>query len=74
MKERQYGYTELGMMMGIIVGGGIATLLFVNTGDVLYFGLIGVGLALGLGLGAAFDRRRPDPDLEDGSTEERDSA
>ena len=55
MKARTYGYTEMGMLLGLFVGGGLATILFVTTGDAIYFGLPGIGLALGLGLGAAFD-------------------
>ncbi len=58
MNERKYGYTELGMLLGIFVGGGVATIMFVTTGQATYFGLVGMGLALGLGLGAAFDGRR----------------
>lgn len=55
MKNRRYSYTELGMLLGLFVGGGLATILFVTTGEAVYFAMVGVGLALGLGLGAAFD-------------------
>jgi hypothetical protein len=58
MNERKYSYAQLGMLIGIFVGGGLATVLFVTTGEATYFGLMGVCLALGLGLGAAFDRTK----------------
>lgn len=55
MKARRYSYTELGMLLGLFAGGGLAVILFVTTGNAVYFAIIGIGLALGLGLGAAFD-------------------
>lgn len=55
MKSRKYRYTELGMLFGIFVGGGLATILFTMTGNATYFAIVGIGLALGLSLGAAFD-------------------
>ncbi|MEJ2208868.1 MAG: hypothetical protein P8129_07510 [Anaerolineae bacterium] len=58
MKDRRYSYTELGMLLGLFVGGGLATILFATTGKVVYFALVGMGLALGLALGAAFDGGR----------------
>jgi hypothetical protein len=58
MKEREYSYAQLGMLFGIIVGGGLATILYATTEEAIYFGLIGVGLALGLGMGAALDRSK----------------
>ena len=56
MKARRYGYTELGMLLGIFVGGGLAVVLFSSTGRATYLGIAGIGLALGLGVGAALDR------------------
>lgn len=58
MKGRRYGYTELGMLLGLFVGGGLAILVFATTGEASYFAIAGVGLALGLGLGAAYDGAR----------------
>ena len=58
MRDRKYGYSELGMLLGLFVGGGLATILFATTGKATYFAIVGIGLALGLGLGAAFDRAR----------------
>lgn len=58
MKHRRYSYTEWGMLLGLFVGGGLATILFVTTGQAVYFAIVGIGLALGLGLGAAFDGAR----------------
>lgn len=42
MKERKYHYTELGMLFGIFVGAGIATILFVNTGEAIYWTIVGI--------------------------------
>lgn len=58
MKRRRYSYTELGMLLGLFVGGGLATIMFATTGNAVYFALVGIGLALGLGLGAAFEGGR----------------
>jgi len=55
-KDRRYSATTWGMLLGLFVGAGLATILFATTGEATYFGLVGVGLALGLGLGAAYDR------------------
>jgi hypothetical protein len=43
------------MLLGLFIGAGLATIMFATTGEAIYFGLVGVGLALGLGLGAALD-------------------
>jgi hypothetical protein len=58
MSKRTYSYTELGMLLGLFVGGGLAIIMFATTGEAIYFGIVGVGLALGLGLGAAFEGKR----------------
>jgi hypothetical protein len=55
MEERKYRYTELGMLLGIFVGGGLATILVAMTGEAAYYAIVGIGLALGLSLGAAYD-------------------
>jgi hypothetical protein len=55
MEERKHNYTEVGMLLGISVGGGLAAILFAATGRAVYFAIVGIGLALGLGLGAALD-------------------
>lgn len=68
MKKRKFNYMELGMLLGIFVGGGLATIMFAATGNALYFGLVGVGLALGVGLGAAYDgaqKRASEADQQD---------
>ena len=58
MSEKKYNYTQLGMLFGIIIGGGIGVLLFVFTNNALYFTVTGVGLVIGLILGAGFDRQK----------------
>jgi len=54
--DRRYSTTTWGMLLGLFIGAGLATIMFATTGEAIYFGLVGVGLALGLGLGAAIDR------------------
>jgi hypothetical protein len=58
MNERRYSHTQLGMLLGLFGGGGLAVILFATTGNAVYFVLVGVGLAFGLSLGAAFDRAK----------------
>lgn len=55
MKGQRYSYAQLGMLLGLFVGGGLAVILIATTGNAVYFGIVGIGLALGLGLGAAGD-------------------
>ena len=57
MENKKPTYTQLGMLFGIIVGAGIGTLLFVLTGNPLYFTVVGVGLVIGLIIGAGKDRQ-----------------
>jgi CDP-diglyceride synthetase len=58
MEKTKPSYTQLGMLFGIIIGGGIGVLLFVFTQDALYFTVIGIGLVLGLIIGAGVDRKK----------------
>jgi hypothetical protein len=56
MEKRKYSFAQLGMLFGIVVGGGIAVVLFAITGNAVYFSIAGVGPAIGLILGAGYDR------------------
>jgi hypothetical protein len=58
MEKRKPTYTQLGMLFGIFIGGGIGVLLFVFTQNPLYFTVTGIGLALGLIIGAGVDRNQ----------------
>lgn len=58
MNDQKNKYARLGMLMGIFVGGGLATILLATTSQAIYLGIVGVGLALGLLLGAGYDRFR----------------
>jgi hypothetical protein len=58
MNERKNRSLAWGMLLGMSIGSSIATMMYAETGEPFYFGLIGVGLAFGLGLGAAFDKER----------------
>ena len=57
MKDRKYTYTQLGMLFGIFIGGGVGVLLFVFTENPLYFTVVGIGLVIGMIIGAGLDRR-----------------
>jgi hypothetical protein len=56
MKERKVTHTQLGMLFGIFVGGGLGVSLFAITGEVLFIAGAGAGAAIGLVLGAGVDR------------------
>ena len=57
MEKRKYSHTQLGMLFGIFIGGGIGILLFVFTNNPIYISATGVGLVIGLLIGAAKDRQ-----------------
>jgi hypothetical protein len=57
MEKRKYSYTQLGMLFGIFIGGGIGVLLFVFTNNPIYISVTGVGLVVGLLIGAAKDQQ-----------------
>lgn len=57
MEKKKPMLTQLWMLFGIILGAGVGTLLFVFTGNPLYFTVVGVGLVLGLIIGAGKDRQ-----------------
>lgn len=57
MENKNYNYTQLGMLFGIIIGGAIGVLLFVFTMNPLFFTITGVGLVVGLIIGAGKDRQ-----------------
>ena len=57
MQKNKYNYTQLGMLFGIIIGGGIGVLLFVFTMNPLFFTITGIGLVIGLLIGAGKDRQ-----------------
>ncbi len=58
MARRKYTGMELGMLLGIAIGGGLGTILFATTGNPLFVGLTGVGLVIGVVIGAGIDKRR----------------
>jgi len=53
--DRKHRGAELGMLLGIFVGGGVSTLLFAWTGNAMSFIAVGIGLAVGLAIGAGTD-------------------
>ena len=58
MEKPKYSYTQIGMLFGIFIGGGIGVLLFVFTNNALAFTVTGIGLVIGLIFGAGFDRQK----------------
>jgi hypothetical protein len=56
MEKRKHTYTQLGMLFGIFIGGGLGVLLFIMTGNAVYFAVAGAGAAIGLVLGAGMDK------------------
>jgi hypothetical protein len=58
MEKRKYTFTQLGMLFGIFIGGGIGILLFAFTNNPIYISATGVGLVIGLLIGAAKDRQQ----------------
>ena len=56
MNKRKYSKTELGMMYGVMIGGAIGAVMLTLTGEVLWLGAEGVGVALDLGIGASLDK------------------
>jgi hypothetical protein len=58
VKEPRYSYAQLGMLLGLFAGSGLAVILFSITGNAVYFVVVGIGLSLGLSLGVAFDQKR----------------
>lgn len=56
MEKPKYTYTQLGMLFGIFIGGGLGVLLFSMTGNAVYFAVAGAGTAIGLVLGAGMDK------------------
>ena len=56
MSNRKYTKTELGMMYGVMIGGAIGAIMFALTGEVVWFGAVGIGIAVGLGIGASLDK------------------
>lgn len=57
MEKRKYSYTQLGMLFGIFIGGGIGVLLFVFTNNPIYISITGIGLVIGLLIGTAKDQQ-----------------
>ncbi len=56
MEERTYTYTQLGMLVGTVIGGGIGVVLFAITGNAVYIAITGAGTAIGIILGAGVDK------------------
>ncbi len=58
MAQRKYSGAELGMLLGMAIGGGLGTILFASTGNPVFIAVTGVGLVVGLIIGTEIDRRR----------------
>ena len=49
--------TQLGLLVGIVIGAGFGIVMFAGTMNALWLTLPGVGVALGLGVGATIEKR-----------------
>lgn len=54
---KDYNSTELGMLIGTAIGGGLSILGFILTGKNLFFIIAGVGLLTGIGIGSIIDKK-----------------
>lgn len=59
MEVEKYSWSQLGMLLGIFVGGGLATILFATTGRAEMWLIVGATTAIGVILGAGLDRTEP---------------
>ena len=50
--------TQLGMLVGIVIGAAVGVVGFAITMNALWLTLPGVGVALGLGVGATIEKRQ----------------
>jgi hypothetical protein len=58
MDQRDFEFKFVGMLLGLIFGGGLGLVLFLNSGEVRVLAWAGVGAALGLILGTRYDQVR----------------
>jgi hypothetical protein len=58
MDQREFEFKFVGMLLGLICGGGLGMVLFLQSGEVRLLAWAGVGAALGLILGTRFDQVR----------------
>jgi hypothetical protein len=58
MNQKEFEFKFIGMLLGIMAGGGLGLVLFLNSGEVRLLAWAGVGAALGLILGTRYDQVR----------------
>ena len=58
MNQREYEFKFIGMLLGLICGGALGLVLFLQSGEVRLLAWGGVGSAVGLILGTRFDQLR----------------
>lgn len=56
MDKRKVSRTGVGMMWGMMIGVAFGMMMFLATGNPIFFSFVGVGVALGLGVGATLER------------------
>ncbi len=55
---KDYTCTEIGMLMGAAVGGGLSLLCFIVSNNSLSFLVAGIGIAIGIITGSMMDRSK----------------
>lgn len=58
MNWREIEFKFIGMLFGLILGGGLGLVLFLNGGELRFLAWAGVGAAVGLILGTRYDQVR----------------
>jgi hypothetical protein len=58
MNWREIEFKFIGMFLGLILGGGLGLVLFLNGGELRFLAWAGVGASVGLILGTRYDQVR----------------
>lgn len=54
---REYSNSEIGMLMGTVIGGCLSVAAFLKTGNVYAYTILVLSIVLGISIGRAFDCR-----------------
>jgi hypothetical protein len=58
MNRREFEFKFIGMLLGLILGGGMGLVFFLNSGELRSLAWAGVGASVGLILGTRYDQVR----------------
>jgi hypothetical protein len=56
MNRREFEFKFIGLLLGLILGGGVGLVLFMNSGELRLLAWAGVGASVGLILGTRYDQ------------------